>query len=78
MSKKDKEKKNIDGCEGERTQGENPLSPENSAVGDERLKRFPLLTVSRKTSLSEHTSSARTRPPVPWDLRSTVLHTLQL
>ena len=52
MSKKDQEKKNIDGCEGERTQGKNPLSPENSAVGDERLKRFPLFdSISKNQSV---------------------------
>ena len=52
MSKKDQEKKNIDGCEGERTQGKNPLSPENSAVGDERLQRFPLfVSISKNQSV---------------------------
>ena len=52
MSKKDKEKKNIDGCEGEQTQDKNPLSPENSAVGEERLQRFPLFdSISKNQSV---------------------------
>lgn len=65
MSKKDKEKKNIDVCEGERTQDKNPLSPENSAVGDERLKRFPIFdSISKNQSVRTYIQ-CQNRPPVP-------------